>query len=215
MTQHNQRNRPWRWTLVVGAAGLLLGSPALAQVTPPSPLVPLTKFSIAGKTSASETTDTRTADYSLRFTLAPGKVLDPTSAALRLRLETDAEQPQPCGVIGLPAGCLFPDAKGVYTLSDNCRVSVKAVKGGIALRTRPDAAARECQRHAAAGQGGVAGTHRHEVWRGGRLPRPVRHHVRHRRARGRERAARSQRRQVPRRAVSAGARPWGKGWHDG
>jgi hypothetical protein len=127
MTQHNQRNRLWRWALAVGGV-LLLSRPALAQLTPPANLVPLTKFSITGKTSASETAGTRTADYALRFTLAPGKVLDPNSAALLLRLETDAEQPEPCGVIGIPAGCLFPDAKGVYTLSDNCRVSVKAVK---------------------------------------------------------------------------------------
>jgi hypothetical protein len=128
MRPHHQRNRPWRWALGLGAAGLLLGSPALAQVTPPSPLVPLTTFSITGKTSASATADTRTADYSLRFTLAPDKALDPTSAALLLRLETAAEYPEPCGVIGIPAGCLFPDARGVYTLSDNCRVSVVAVK---------------------------------------------------------------------------------------
>jgi hypothetical protein len=50
-----------------------------------------------------------------------------TAAAL-LRLEADAERPTPCGVIGLPENCFFRDAKGVYTLSDNCQVSVKAVK---------------------------------------------------------------------------------------
>jgi hypothetical protein len=127
MTQHHQRQRPWRWALAVGGV-LLLSRPALAQLKPPANLVPLQKFSIMGKTSASETADTRAADYSLRFTLAPDKALDPTSTALRLRLETDAEQPQPCGVIGIPAGCLFPDAKGVYTLADNCNVSVTAVK---------------------------------------------------------------------------------------
>jgi hypothetical protein len=77
MTQHNQRNHPWRWAFVLGAVGLLLGSPALAQVTPPSPLIPLTKFSITGKTSGSETTDTRAADYSLRFTLAPARSSTP------------------------------------------------------------------------------------------------------------------------------------------
>jgi hypothetical protein len=128
MTQHHPRPRPWRWGLVLGVAGGLLGSPALAQVTPPANLTPLAKFSITGKTSGSETTDSSAADYSVKFTLAPGGILDPTTAAVLLRLETDAEAPEPCGVIGIPAGCFFPDAKGVYTLSDNCRVSVTAVK---------------------------------------------------------------------------------------
>jgi hypothetical protein len=131
MTQHHQRQCPWRWALMLGAAGLLLGAPALAQVTPPANLTPLTTFSITGKTSASATADSRTADYSLRFTLAPDKALDPTSAALLLRLETAAETPEPCAVIGVPKGCLFPDAKGVYTLSDNCRVSVTVVKEAL------------------------------------------------------------------------------------
>jgi hypothetical protein len=79
MTQHDQRNRLWRWAFTLGAAGLLLSAPALAQVTPPANLTPLTTFSITGKTSGSEVADTRTADYTLRFTLAPGKFLDPTS----------------------------------------------------------------------------------------------------------------------------------------
>jgi hypothetical protein len=128
MTQHHPRYRPWRWILVLGVAGLLLGAPALAQVTPPAPLLPLTTFSITGKTSGSETADTCTADYTLRFTLPPDKALDPTTTVLLLRLETERDAPEPCGVIGIPEGCLFPDAKGVYTLSDNCRVSVTAVK---------------------------------------------------------------------------------------
>jgi hypothetical protein len=48
-----------------------------------------------------------------------------------LRLETDRDTPDPCAVISIPEGCLFPDAKGVYTLSDNCRVSVTVVKEAL------------------------------------------------------------------------------------
>jgi len=118
--------RAWPWTLAVGV--LLLSAPALAQVTPPANLTPLAKFSLTGKTSGSATADSRTTDHSLSFTLAPDKALDPTNSALRLRLETEVDTPDPCGVVSIPPNCLFPDAKGVYTLSDNCRVSVKAVK---------------------------------------------------------------------------------------
>jgi hypothetical protein len=131
MMQHDQLRRPWLVALVLGAAAFLLGRPALAQVSPPANLVPVAPFSITGNTSASETTDTRTADYTLTFTLAPDKVLDPPNAALLLRLETERDEPTPCGVIGIPENCFFPDAKGGYTLSDNCPVSVTAVKEAL------------------------------------------------------------------------------------
>jgi hypothetical protein len=118
----------WQWALVLGAAGLLLGSPALAQVSLPSPLVPLAKFSITGKASGSETTDTSAADYSVKFTLALDRVLDPPAAALLLRIETDPQTPVPCADVVIPPGCFFPDGKGGFAVSDNCRVSVKAFK---------------------------------------------------------------------------------------
>jgi hypothetical protein len=54
MMLHDRRNRPWLWALAVGGV-LLLGRPAVAQVTPPANLVPLEKFSITRKASGSET----------------------------------------------------------------------------------------------------------------------------------------------------------------
>jgi len=128
MMQHHQRNRPWRWALVVGAAGLLLGHSTRAQVAPPAKLTPLKSFAISGKASGSETTQTSAADYTIKFTLAPDRVLDPTTAALRLRLETDAEAPEPCGEVVIPEDCFFPDGAGSFAVSDNCRVSVKEFK---------------------------------------------------------------------------------------
>jgi hypothetical protein len=53
-------------------------------------------FSIIGKASGSETTNTSAAGYTLRFILAPDRVLNPTTAAVRLCLETDSEEPVPC-----------------------------------------------------------------------------------------------------------------------
>jgi hypothetical protein len=91
MMQHDQRKHPWLWVLAVGGM-LLLGRPALAQVPLPSPLVPLAKFSITGKASGSETNQTSAADYTVKFSLAPGHVLDPTAVALRLRIEPDAQR---------------------------------------------------------------------------------------------------------------------------
>jgi hypothetical protein len=111
MRPHHQRPRPWRWALAL-AGLLLLSRPALAQVTPPAPLTPLATFSITGKASSSETAGTSAADYSLRFALAPGKVLNPSKEALLLRLETHAEHPTPCFDMFIPDNCLFPDAKG-------------------------------------------------------------------------------------------------------
>jgi len=126
---HDQRISPWRGVLVLGvAAGLRLARPALAQVALPAPLVPLQTFSITGNASGSETTDTSTADYTVKFTLAPGSVLDPPSTALRLRLETEAEAPTPCFDVVIPPGCFFPDGKGGFAVSDNCAVSVKEFK---------------------------------------------------------------------------------------
>lgn len=77
---HHQRSRPWLWTLVVEGV-LLLGRPTLAQVRPPSNLVPLQKFSITGKASGSETHDTSAADHTVKFTLPPDRVLDPPAEA--------------------------------------------------------------------------------------------------------------------------------------
>lgn len=91
MMQHDQRKHPWLWALAVGGV-LLLGRAALAQVPLPSPLVPLEKFSITGKASGSETNQTSAADYTVKFSLAPGHVLDPTAVALRLRIEPDAQR---------------------------------------------------------------------------------------------------------------------------
>jgi hypothetical protein len=129
MTHHDQRIAPWQGVLVLWvAAGLLLGRAALAQVAPPAPLVPLQTFSITGNASGSETAQTSTADYTITFTLAPDHVLDPLSAALRLRLEPDALYPEPCGEVFIPSGCFFPDGKWGFAVSENCAVSVKAFK---------------------------------------------------------------------------------------
>jgi hypothetical protein len=106
----------------------LIGRPALAQVPLPSPLVPLEKFSITGKASGSETNQTSAADYTVKFTLAPDRVLDPTIAAVLLRIQTDAQAPAPCADVFIPQGCFFLDSKGGFAVSDNCRVSVKAFK---------------------------------------------------------------------------------------
>jgi hypothetical protein len=111
MTQHDQRNRPWLWALAIGGM-LLLGRPALGQVPLPSPLVPLEKFSITGKASGSETNQTSAADYTVKFTLPPGRVLDPPAEPLLLRLEPDPQHPIPCFDVFIPKNCFFPDGKG-------------------------------------------------------------------------------------------------------
>jgi hypothetical protein len=124
---HDQRNRPWLWALSVGGV-LLVGRPALAQVPLPSPLVPLAKFSITGKASGAETNQTSAADYTVKFTLGPGSVPDPTAAALLLRIETDAQEPVPCFDVFIPQNCFFPTGAGSFAVSENCPVSVKAFK---------------------------------------------------------------------------------------
>jgi hypothetical protein len=130
MTQHHQPNRPWRWALAVGGV-LLLGRPALAQVDPSPNLVPLATFSINGKASGSETTQTSAADYTVKFTLAPDRVLDPPAEALLLRIESDAETPDPCADVFIPKNCFFPTGAGSFAVSDNCAVSVVEFKEAL------------------------------------------------------------------------------------
>jgi hypothetical protein len=126
MMPHDQRNRPWLWALAVGGV-LLLSRPALAQVTPPSNLVPSQKFSITGKASGSETNETSAADYTVKFTLPPGSVLDPTAAALLLRIETDAQHPVPYADVFIREGCFVPSGGGFAVADpDGCDVSVVA-----------------------------------------------------------------------------------------
>jgi hypothetical protein len=92
-------------------------------------LVPsfLSTFSLKGTTSGSETAQTSTADYTVKFTLAPGAILDPTAVALRLRIEPDAQAPDPCADVAIPAGCFGPSGGG-FTVADpdGCGVSVVA-----------------------------------------------------------------------------------------
>jgi hypothetical protein len=51
------------------------------------------KLSIAGNATGSETNQTSAADYTVKFTLAPNRVLDPMIEALLLRLEPEAQAP--------------------------------------------------------------------------------------------------------------------------
>jgi hypothetical protein len=195
MMHHHQRNRPWLWALAVGEV-FLIGCPALAQVPLPSPLVPLEKFSITGKASGSETNQTSAADYTVKFTLAPDRVLDPTIAAVLLRIETDAQAPPPVCRRVHPAGLLLPRRQGgLCGVRQLSRVG-EGVQTRAQLRTRPDATAAELQRHAAAGQGRVAGAHHDGVDRGGRNARAVLHHVCDRHPRRRHHADQPQRREV-------------------
>jgi hypothetical protein len=127
MMHHHQLKRPWLWALAVGGV-LLIGRPALAQVTPPPNLFPLAKFSITGKASGSETNQTSAADYTVKFTLPPDRVLDPPAEALLLRIESDAETPDPCADVFIPKNCFFPTGAGSFAVSENCPVSVKAFK---------------------------------------------------------------------------------------
>jgi hypothetical protein len=134
MMHHHQLKRPWLWALAVGGV-LLIGRPALTQVTPPPNLLPLAKFSVTGKASGSETNQTSAAtnqtsaaDYTVKFTLSPDRVLDPPAEALLLRIESDAETPDPCADVFIPKNCFFPTGAGSFAVSENCPVSVKAFK---------------------------------------------------------------------------------------
>jgi hypothetical protein len=127
MTQHDQLKRPWLWALAVGGV-LLFGRPALAQVAPPSNLVPLAKFSITGKASGSETNQTSAADYTVKFTTPPSSVLDPPAAAVLLRLEPEPQAPAPCFDVFIPKNGFFPTGEGSFAVSDNCPMSVVAFK---------------------------------------------------------------------------------------
>jgi hypothetical protein len=129
MTHHDHLRQPWRLALVVGLMlGLGLGTTARAQIQPLANLTPLSRFSISGKASGSETNGTSAADYTVKFILPPTSVLDPTAEALLLRLEPDRDTPIPCFDVFIPKNCFFPTGAGSFAVSENCTVLMVAFK---------------------------------------------------------------------------------------
>jgi hypothetical protein len=124
MTLHAMRRRLHWVALALGwASGLLISQPALAQVPP---LTPFPTFSLKATASGSELNQTSAADYTVQFTLAPDVKLDPTTADVLLRVETAADDPEPCFIIAMPKGCLVPTGPGSFHVPfpANCGVQV-------------------------------------------------------------------------------------------